>query len=242
VVAGGEKQRGGNAETERLCRLLGIEFRRVDLLTQALRHKSVGTHNNERLEFLGDAVLGLVVADELYRRYPDKHEDGLSLMRAALVRRDSLAAIARQLDLGRAIELGPGELRSGGHNRSSILADAFEAIVGAVFLDAGFPVAEALVQRLFSDRLDSVVVSKDAKTRLQELLQARGAPLPEYSVAKISGADHARSFEVLCLVTAADDKGDAAGIPQSATGVASSRRAAEQQAAGNMLGLLGQDL
>ncbi len=241
MVVGGEQPHGGNAETERLCRLLNVEFQDVGLLTQALRHKSAGSRNNERLEFLGDAVLGLVVADELYLRYPEKHEDGLSLMRAALVRRDSLAAIARELDLGRAIELGPGELRSGGHNRNSILADAFEAVVGAVFLDAGFPAAEALVQRLFSDRLDSVVVSKDAKTRLQELLQARGAPLPQYSVANISGADHARSFEVLCQVSSAAGNGAAGGETKSATGVASSRRAAEQQAADNMLELLGQD-
>lgn len=236
MAVGGEKLQGANAETQRLCRALGVEFHHPELLVQALRHKSAGTPNNERLEFLGDAVLGLVIADELYRRYPDKLEDGLSLMRAALVRRDTLAGIAREFDLGRAVELGPGELRSGGHNRNSILADAFEAVIGAVFLDAGFPAAEALLQRLFRERLDNVVVSKDAKTRLQELLQASGAPLPEYSVSNTSGADHARSFEVQCLVA----KGGGADQSLSATGVASSRRAAEQQAAGQMLELLGQ--
>lgn len=244
------KQRGteNNGEIDRLCRQLGVTFNQPELLTQALRHKSAGTVNNERLEFLGDAVVGLVVADELYRRYPDKHEDGLSLMRAALVRRDALAGISRELELGRLIELGPGELRSGGHERNSILADAFEALVGAVFLDAGFPVAEALLQRLFGDRLDAVVVRKDAKTRLQELLQGNGAALPEYIVEKTTGADHARSFEVRCRLpegaklNSGSKVKDSTAVNEptlSALGVASSRRAAEQKAASNVLELLG---
>ncbi len=234
-----------NKETDRVCRLLDVQFHQPELLTQALRHKSAGALNNERLEFLGDAVVGLVVADELYRRYPEAQEDGLSLMRATLVRRDALAGIARELDLGRAIDLGSGELRSGGHDRSSILADAFEAVIGAVFLDAGFPAAEALLKRLFRKRLDTVVVSKDPKTRLQELLQGNGAALPVYVVENTTGADHARSFEVSCVLPEGSKmKSESAVNDQivSATGVASSRRAAEQQAAGNLLELLGKSL
>lgn len=239
---GGAIGSGIRGEADRLCRLLDVRFNQPELLTQALCHKSAGVINNERLEFLGDAVIGLVVADELYRRYPDKQEDGLSLMRATLVRRDGLAGIARELDLGRAIELGPGELRSGGHDRSSILADAFEAVIGAFFLDAGFSAAEALLKRLFRERLDTVIVSKDAKTRLQELLQGNGAALPEYIVENTTGADHARSFEVRCMLPEGSKiKSESPVNDQSvsATGVASSRRAAEQQAAGNMLELLG---
>ncbi len=219
-------------QLKRICRRLEFEFDNADLLAQALRHKSAGPLNNERLEFLGDAVLGQVIAHALYLRYPDEHEDGLSLMRAALVRRDSLAEIARELDLGRAIELGSGELKSGGHRRNSILADAVEAIIGAVYLDGGFATAEQLVQRLFAKRLDDVVVRKDAKTRLQELLQARQEPLPSYTVVQVSGADHARQFEVCCELVDGT---------RNASGQASSRRAAEQQAAANLLRLLGEN-
>lgn len=218
-------------ELQRIARALNIQFNQPELLTLAMRHKSVGTHNNERLEFLGDAVLGMVIADSLYARYEQSREDGLSLMRAALVRRDALAVIARELDLGRAIELGPGELKSGGHERNSILADAFEALIGAVYLDQGFAVAEALLQRLFADKLASVEVTKDAKTRLQEWLQSRKAALPTYAVANVTGADHAKQFEVHCTLE------DGTSV---AVGIASSRRAAEQQAAGKMLTMLGE--
>jgi len=223
-----------DAQLARIARQLGFEPDELELLGQALTHKSARAaqgRDNERLEFLGDAVLGMVIANALYQRHPEAHEDGLSLMRAALVRKESLAEIARELDLGRAIALGPGELRSGGHNRSSILADAFEAIVGAVYLNAGVARAEALVLRLFDTRLDEVVVSKDAKTRLQEWLQARRAELPRYSVVNVSGADHARHFEVRCELA----DGSRHGI-----GRANSRRAAEQAAASELLGELGE--
>ncbi len=218
-----------SAEIQRVCRLLEVEFDNPELIQQALRHKSVGTHNNERLEFLGDAVLGQVIAHALYLRYPKEHEDGLSLMRAALVRRDSLAEIARELDLGRAIELGAGELKGGGHRRNSILADAFEAIIGAVTLDGGFGVAEALLLRLFEQRLETVSVTKDSKTKLQELLQAKKDPLPIYEVVEVTGPDHARRFEVCCELTDGTLK---------ALGEGSSRREAEQKAAGCLLELI----
>ena len=217
-------------QLQRLSRLLAVEFNDSELLAQALRHKSAGAPNNERLEFLGDAVLGQVIAKALYLKHPKSAEDGLSLMRASLVRRDSLAEIARELDLGRAIQLGSGELKSGGHQRNSILADAFEAILGAVYLDQGFPEVETLILRLFSKHLDRVVVSKDAKTRLQEYLQGRQQALPRYSVVDVSGADHARKFEVCCELIDGEEK---------AMGQATSRRAAEQDAAAKLLALLG---
>ena len=219
------------AEEQRLCRRLQVEFSQPQLLRQALRHKSAGIDNNERLEFLGDAVLGLVVADALFARYPEAHEDGLSLMRAALVRRDSLAEIARELELQTLLELGVGERSSGGRERASILADAFEAVIGAVFLDQGFVSAEALVLRLFETRLATVTVTKDAKTRLQEWLQARHLALPEYSVDSVSGPDHSRRFKVQCAL---------ADGSRRAFGEASSRRAAEQAAAGELLVALGE--
>ena len=219
-----------SVELQRVCRLLGVEFANPELMRQALRHKSMGSLNNERLEFLGDAVLGQVIAHELYLRYPNTHEDGLSLMRAALVRRDALALIARELDLGRALELGGGELKGGGHQRSSILADALEAVIGAVYLDGGFEVARSLLLRLFDERLNQVKVTKDAKTLLQELLQSRKSPLPSYEVIKVTGPDHARHFEVSCQL---------ADGSQQAIGQAASRRAAEQNAAAGLLELLG---
>jgi len=218
-----------SAEVARVCRLLDVEFNNPELIQQAVRHKSVGTHNNERLEFLGDAVLGQVIAHALFLRYPNEHEDGLSLMRAALVRRDSLAEIARELDLGRAIELGTGELKGGGHRRNSILADAFEAIIGAVSLDGGFDLAESLLLRLFDQRLDTVSVAKDSKTQLQELLQARKEALPNYEVVEVTGPDHARRFEVCC---------ETADGALRALGQGSSRREAEQKAAGSLLELI----
>jgi len=219
-----------SAEILRVCALLEVEFNKPELIHQALRHKSVGTLNNERLEFLGDAVLGQVIAHALFLRYPNTHEDGLSLMRAALVRRDSLAEVARELDLGRAIELGVGELKGGGHQRNSILADAFEAVIGAVYLDGGFAQTEALLLRLFEQRIASVQVTKDAKTQLQELLQSQKAALPNYNVVQVTGPDHARRFEVCC---------ELADGTQKAHGQASSRRQAEQLAAESLLDLLG---
>ena len=201
----------------------------ADLLTLALTHRSAARANNERLEFLGDAALGLVMAEALWQRFPDADEGELSRRRAALVNQDSLAAVARELKLGDYLNLGPGELRTGGHTRDSILSDALEAVIGAVYADRGFDVARTMLLRLFDGRLAQVAnreAVKDPKTRLQEWLQARRRPVPEYRVIDVSGAPHDQHFDVLCR--RADDGSEAAG-----TG--SSRRRAEQDAAARML-------
>lgn len=207
-----------------LERALGYQFNDRALLEQALTHKSAGADNNERLEFLGDAVLGMAVAAGLFERAPSLAENDMTVLRASLVRKDSLAEVARALDLGDHLVLGLGERRSGGFDRASILADAFEAVLGAVYIDAGYSEAFDLVSRLFSERIRSVDPDsvKDAKTRLQELLQGRGLPLPDYEVVDASGEDHDRSFTVCCRIAQLD-------IEAAAT--ARSRRSAEKAAA-----------
>jgi ribonuclease-3 len=200
-----------------------------DLLTLALTHRSAGRANNERLEFLGDAALGLIMAEALWARFPEADEGELSRRRAALVNKDSLAGLAREVRLGDYLHLGPGELRTGGHARDSILADALEAFIGAVYLDLGLEQAREMLLRLFAGRLESVAreeAIKDPKTRLQELLQARRRPVPEYNVADVSGAAHDQHFVVVCRLpdTAAE-----------ACGEGTSRRRAEQAAAARML-------
>lgn len=204
---------------------LGYRFRRPELLRLALTHRSRGARNNERLEFLGDAVINFVVADLLYHARPDASEGDLSRLRARLVREHTLAEIARELGLGDRLLLGPGELKSGGFLRESILSDALEAVIGAVFEDGGYEQARALVERLVAPRLESLPdaeLLKDPKTRLQELLQGRGLALPEYEVVDERGADHDRQFTVACRV-------EALAEPVRAT--ARSRRKAEQAAA-----------
>lgn len=204
---------------------LPYRFARPELLGEALTHRSAGPRNNERLEFLGDAVLNFLIADALFRRAPDADEGGLSRLRANLVRRETLAEIAAELRLGESLVLGPGELKSGGFRRQSILADALEAVVGAVYLDGGFGACEALVDRLFRERLDSLPSTdslKDSKTRLQEYLQARQAPLPNYRLVSQEGEPHRRVFRVACEIEGVTG-------PVEATG--RSRRAAEQEAA-----------
>ena len=212
---------------------LGHAFADPSLLEQALTHRSAGGSHNERLEFLGDGILNFVIAAELFRRRPGAPEGELSRLRASLVSRPSLAERARALELGPSVRLGGGEMKSGGHRRDSILADALEAVLGAVFLDGGFDRGREVIVGLFRARLDRLPDSeqlKDAKTRLQEHLQGHGRALPEYSVREIRGAPHARTFEVECRV--AD--------PQTMTvGEARSRRHAEQQAAERMLERLG---
>jgi ribonuclease-3 len=200
-------------------------FANPDLLRQALTHRSYGASHNERLEFIGDAVLNCIVALTLFERFPDIAEGDLSRARAHLVNRDTLAQVARRLRLGGAIRLGEGELRSGGNDRASILADAMEAVFGAVFLDGGFDAARRAVDAVYADVLrdaDPHVLGKDPKTRLQEWLQARKLPVPEYAIVATTGEAHAQSFAVECR------------IPQLgivATGTGSSRRTAEQDAA-----------
>jgi ribonuclease III len=218
-----------SADPRRLARALGHPFGREDLLLQALTHRSAGAVNNERLEFLGDALLGFAVAEALVVRFPDADEGTLSRMRAALVKRESLAQLARGLNLGDYLRLGAGELRTGGHTRDSILADALEAVLGAVYLDSGFAQARAVVLELVRAPMEQQSESrtvKDPKTRLQELLQSRHRPIPEYEVLAIGGTQHEQSFTVRCALS---DDGSAS------RGEGSSRRRAEQAAAQAML-------
>lgn len=204
---------------------LGYECRDPALLESALTHRSAGGAHNERLEFLGDAVLTCVVAKLLFHAFPDANEGDLSRFRASLVSGEALAALAAEIDLGSQLRLGSGELKSGGFRRKSILADALEALFGAVYLDGGFDAAAAVIERLMVPRLGQLPSAdelKDPKTRLQEALQARGLPLPAYSVESISGEAHNQVFEVRCSVSAL-------GLQVTASGA--SRRRAEQAAA-----------
>lgn len=212
-----------------LERAIGYGFSRGDLLEQALTHRSAGGQHNERLEFLGDAVLGFVIAEALCERFPSADEGRLSRMRASLVKRETLALLARDLRLGDYLRLGAGEIRTGGFARDSILADAMEALLGAVYLDAGYGATRALVLRLFAEHLGRTSLDrsgKDPKTRLQEWLQARHRPLPEYGILATGGDQHAQTFVVTCTLP---DRGEAT----QARG--SSRRRAEQAAAESML-------
>jgi len=216
----------------RLCRALQYQFRDPNLLQIALTHRSVGADNNERLEFLGDAILSFVITNQLYTRFPHDDEGTLSRYRARLVKGETLAIAARVLHLGEYLRLGPGELKSGGFDRDSILANAIEAIIGAVYLDGGLEPAGALVLNMLQQPLENVSAVggvKDPKTLLQELLQARHAPLPDYTVAKISGEPHAQSFTVTCSVE---------GLTRPVIGEGASRRKAEQDAAQKALKLL----
>jgi ribonuclease-3 len=215
---------------ESLEKTLGHQFDDPDLLKQALTHCSAGSRNNERLEFLGDALLGCVIAAALFERHPKAREGELSRLRASLVRRESLAELSQGLDIGRHMRLGAGERKSGGHSRNSILADALEAIFGAIFLDGGFDACRQSILRLFADKLAAAAdpeALKDAKTRLQEYLQSRQMALPEYTVIEESGDAHARSFRVQC------ELGNSPLAPTQ--GSARSRRQAEQKAAASML-------
>ena len=217
--------------SEALSRLesaLNYRFRDRALLQQALTHRSAARPNNERLEFLGDAVLGYVVAERLFSTRATDAEDVLTLMRASLVRKETLAEVARELDLGSVIRLGSGERRSGGHKRSSILADGLEALFGAIHLDGGIEAVRAVIVRLFDERmarLDADEV-KDPKTRLQEYAQGANLSLPAYNILETSGTAHEREFLVSC------------GIPElglEVTARGRSRRAAEKTAARLML-------
>ena len=216
--------------TDADARIAGHVFRDPALLAQALTHRSAGAPHNERLEFLGDALVGLIVAEALYLRWPKADEGAMTRARAELVRESSLARIARDLDLGGRITLGPGEMKSGGHRRDSILADALEAVVAAIYLDAGFEACRAVVLPWFSASIEALPASgrpeKDPKTRLQEWLQARQKALPQYELVSESGDDHAKHFRVRCNV---------ADPAASTEGEGASRRLAEQQAAAAVL-------
>ncbi len=211
---------------------IGHRFRAADLLERALTHRSFGADHNERLEFLGDAVLSLAVSSLLFERFGGSDEGDLTRVRAHLVREDSLHRMALQLGLPEALRLSEGEARGGGAQRASILADALEAVIGAVFLDAGFDAARALVQRLFGEVIAGSEIggwAKDAKTELQEWLQARRLPVPGYRILATRGQAHAQTFDVECAVPAL-------GLTQSGEG--RSRRQAEQEAARKMLDVL----
>jgi ribonuclease-3 len=212
-----------------LARRLQYKWRDPELLERALRHRSSGHRHNERLEFLGDAVLGLAIAAELFFKDGAFTEGDLSRLRASLVRAESLARIAAAIQLGDYLNLGPGELKSGGFRRQSILADTLEAVIGAVYVDGGFAAAESVVKRLFAHRLANLPAAdtlKDAKTRLQEYLQARNQPLPQYQTTHCGGPPHNPTFTVSAAIQALD-------VSVSANGA--SRRAAEQAAAGELL-------
>ena len=204
---------------------IGYQFNNAAMLTQALTHRSFAANNNERLEFLGDSVLNFIVAHQLYNRFSKLPEGDLSRLRAALVKESTLSEIALNLNVGEALKLGEGELKSAGYRRPSILADALEAIVGAVYLDGGFAAVEAFVLKLYAQKLaniDPKIIDKDAKSQLQEYLQGKKIELPEYEVVSIEGEAHAQTFKIECVVQK---------LHISAIGEGTSRRIAEQQAA-----------
>lgn len=211
---------------DRLTHAIQYEFRDQSLLKTALTHRSFGTPNYERLEFLGDSVLNCIIAGELYQRFPQLPEGDLSRVRAIIVKQQSLHEHARRLGIGDCLLLGEGEIRSGGRARPSILADALEAIIGAISLDGGFESARVVVLRIFETVLSDAnpaVLGKDPKTLLQELLQGRRMALPQYSVIAVDGEAHQQRFTVACTV---------AQLNIRVTGEGMSRRAAEQHAAG----------
>lgn len=210
---------------ERLQKKLGYQFHNLDYLTQALTHRSAAAKNNERLEFLGDSILNFTIGKALYDKFPKANEGELSRMRATLVREQTLAIIARQFDLGEYLKLGPGELKSGGHRRESILSDCVEAIIAAISLDQDMATAMAKVQDWYADLLKNISPDdsqKDPKTRLQEFLQGRKLPLPEYEVLDIKGEAHNQTFRVTCKVI---------NVEEVFIGTGTSRRKAEQNAA-----------
>ena len=215
---------------EEFCALTGYQFRQQDLLEQALTHRSYSrSSNNERLEFLGDSILNLIISNHIYLRFTDADEGDLSRLRASLVKKETLAQVAVGIGLGDHIHLGGGELKSGGYRRASILSDALEAVIGAVYLDSGYQQAETTVLRLFEAQLQDIDESanlRDPKTQLQEYLQAHKKNLPRYQVEQTSGKSHDQVFTVSCRVSDLDMQTEGKG---------SSRKKAEQQAAQKVL-------
>lgn len=215
-----------------LDKTLQYRFENAELFQQALTHRSATSHNNERLEFLGDAVLDFVISDAVYRARQDASEGDLSKLRASLVKDESLAQLALELGLGEHLILGSGERKSGGHRRASILADALEAIFGAVYLDSGFNAASVIIEHVFAKRLrelPDLEDLRDPKTRLQEWLQARGMELPQYELAAVTGKAHKQRFDVSCTVVA---------VSTVTRGESTTRRKAEQLAAAEMIHVL----
>ena len=221
-----------HSHIDRLYRRLDYHFRKTTYLQQALTHCSAGEKNYERLEFLGDSILNLVITNALYQKYPQRSEGQLSRLRAFLVKGDMLADIATEIDLGSYLLLGQGELKSGGFRRRSILSDALEAVFAAIFLDSDFSQAQKVILSLYQERLDDESLdaeSKDPKTQLQEYLQAQKYPLPKYTVKKIIGEEHDQIFHIVC---------HSATLSLSTEGQGETRRKAEQKAAKAMLDFL----
>lgn len=222
-------------ELDKLAQRFQYTFSRPGLLRVALTHRSMGSKNNERLEFLGDAVLNFIIADALYQRFEQFNEGDLSRLRAKLVKGDTLAELAQGYELGDFLRLGPGELKSGGFRRTSILAGAMEAIIGAVYVEDGFAAARDFVLSIYQQRLAAITndtVSKDPKTQLQELLQAQRNDLPVYTVINVEGMEHKQTFQVSCHI---------ATLNETVIGRGSSRRRAEQDAAKKALAILKQN-
>lgn len=214
-----------------MTKAFGHAFADAALLEQSLTHRSAGRCNNERMEFLGDGLINLLVAELIYEKFPRADEGEMTRMRAAVVNGAALATVARAEGIGERLRLGPGEMKTGGHRRESILADALEAIFAAIYLDGGFDACRARVREVFADSLHTAALhpAKDAKTRLQETLQARGLDVPVYELLATHGEDHERTFEVACSVAAW-------GLRE--IGVSGSRRGAEQIAAERVLRLV----
>lgn len=214
-----------NLDLDKIQRRIGYRFKNVDHLVLALTHRSYGNRNNERLEFLGDSIVNMVIADYLYSAFDRAREGQLSRLRARMVKGVTLAEIGREFELGQYLKLGSGELKSGGYRRDSILADAVESIIGAIYLDSDFETCRAQVLGWFERRLQDLNIQdtqKDPKTRLQEYLQSRQFPLPAYEVISVDGEAHAQTFHVSCALPS---------LNRTTTGVGNSRRIAEQQAA-----------
>lgn len=213
-----------NLFVQKIYQRLGYEFKNPELLQHALSHRSAGKKSNERMEFLGDAVLNFVIAAKLFTAHPEFEEGELSRLRAYFVNGEVLAELARELDIGEFIHLGVGEIKSGGGKRTSILSDTMEAIIGAIYLDNDLPAARTVILRWYDKRLKEIPseAPKDHKTRLQEMLQALKLPLPTYKVIILEGAPHNQTFHIECIVT---------GIDLTAVGIGHSKRKAEQNAA-----------
>nr|WP_264299242.1 MULTISPECIES: ribonuclease III [Zhongshania] len=217
------------ASLDEVCQKIGYHFKDSELLTMAMTHRSFSAVNNERVEFLGDSLLNMIIAEALYLRFPDVDEGDLSRIRALLVSGKTLATVAVEFELGRFLRLGAGEKNSGGQRRASTLADAVEALIGAIYLEAGFEVCRERVLAWFAPRLVSLnpdASHKDPKTRLQEFLQGRKQPLPDYQLVETAGADHQQTFIVSCSISLLKSSVSASG---------SSRRKAEQAAAEKVL-------
>ncbi len=220
---------------EVLCKKLGLTFNTPEIFVTALTHRSASAKNNERLEFLGDSILGFIIAEQLYQRFPTAPEGVLSRLRASLVNQSTLAELARQYQLGDYLLLGSGELKSGGFRRDSILSDALEAVIAALFIDQGVAACQQWIAQLFAEKLASLSLDnwqKDPKTQLQELMQAKKMDLPDYELITMSGLAHEQTFKVQCTVPL---------IAKTVIGTGISRKKAEQSAAEQMLQLLNED-